>query len=109
MPRKGRVDEFNVEVVEDSLFMLGEAEDWLVRKEWAVLDLLDRLESGKTTFIAARLQVGLDFSEGQNNLNQFRERFAGTALKADFPYLDNNLRLPMLRLIFPLPTPQEPG
>jgi hypothetical protein len=108
VPKKTRVDEFNVETVEDALFMLGDAKDWLIRKETAILDLLESVEAGKTTFTAARLAVALDFSEGHKNLNEWEQRLASAAQRAEFPYLNETLKFPHIRLVLPLP-PEQPA
>jgi hypothetical protein len=109
MPRKTVVDEFNVEVVEEILFVLGDAKDWLIRKEQAMQDLLDKLEAGRLTFVAARLAVCLDYSEGHKNLHQCESRLGVAAQKADFPYLNETLKFPSIRLVLPLRDPEQPA
>lgn len=106
--RRKKVSEFNTEVVEDILFVLGDARDWLIRKERAMQDILDALEEERMTFTAARLAVCLDYSEGHKNLHQCEDRLAGAAAKADFPYLHDSLRqdtlkFPGFRIVAPLP------
>ena len=107
--KRRSTDQFNTEVVEESLYMMGEARDWLVRKERAFQDLLDALEEGRVSFVAARLAVCLDFSEGHKNINEWEERFAGTAKRADYPYLNETLKFPAFRVVLPMRTPREPA
>ena len=113
MARHDRIDGFNVEVMEEIFFELGEATDWLIRKEQAMQDLLDKLEQGKITFVAARLAVCLDYAEGHKNLHECESRLAGAAQKAGFPYLHSDLqqtlKFPAFRVILPMRDGEAPA
>ena len=106
-------DEFNVEAMEEIFFELGEAKDWLIRKEQAMQDLLDKLEEGKMSFVAARLAVCLDFSEGHKNLHECESRLAGAAQKTGFPYLHDDLqqtlKFPAFRIVLPMREIESPA
>jgi hypothetical protein len=99
--RRNRTDEFNVEVAEECLFMIGDARDWVDNAEVRFIDLIYALEEGKTTSDAARLTVRQDFQAVRKDLRDWESRFAGSAQKAEFPYLHPSLRI--ARVLAPLP------
>jgi hypothetical protein len=91
-------------VVEDTLFMIGEARDFLDRLEPVFHDMLSEVASGKCDLGVAQLTVRLEFHNALKDLEAWRKRFAPAAEAAGFPYLHKDLRpMPSFRLVMPLP------
>lgn len=87
-------------VAEDALFMVGEAEDFLVSQERKTLDIIDKVSEGRMTPVAARLAVGLDYRQAHKDLEEWRLRLAGDARETGFPHLHPQLAF---RIVQPLP------
>lgn len=104
----------DIETLENIGYALGEARDFLDREEVRLLDLLDALEAGKITFIAARLAVRLDFHGPRKDLNSWEKWWGWRAEGSDFPYLHSSLKqdtlpFPSIRLVLPLREPEQPA
>ena len=94
------------EIVENCLYMIGEARDFLDREERDLLGLVDKLDEGKITPIAARLKIALDFSAAHKDLHDYELMLAESAKEADFPYLHPALReksVPLFRIVKEVP------
>lgn len=74
-------------------FAVGEARDFLVRHEQNMLDMLDKLEQGKITFIAARLAVGLDIRNAMKDLENWQKWWGWSSAEAGLPYVRKELTL----------------
>lgn len=102
----------DIEDRENFGYALGEARDFLDQQEEKVLDLLDAVEAGRLTFIAARLAVRMDFVGPRKDLDDWQRWWGWRAKESDFPYLNENLErqileLPSIRLVVPLRTSRQ--
>jgi hypothetical protein len=100
MGRTTRDNGVRNQVVEDAGMMLGDARDFLERFQSRLGDVLQDLEDGKMTFIAARLALSLDFRAAHKDLDDWQARWASDAQEAGFPYIHPTLTL---RIVAPLP------
>lgn len=105
--RRKREEAMEFEELENIGYAMGEARDFLVRHERNLLDILDKLEQGKITFIAARLALGLDIRRAMEDMNDWEKWWGWSAAKAGLPYVRKELTLqpviPLSRIEVKLP------
>ncbi len=98
---RDRVVEAEFGIIEDFFFGLGDADEFLVREQDRMLDLVDSLERGVITPSSARMAIRLDFSACQQELDTWRRKLSGDATKFSYPYLHPSLKV--ARVLAPLP------
>jgi hypothetical protein len=99
--RTSKGAEMTNSIVEECLYQIGEARDFLLREEDRLSDLIDAVHEGRMTPTAARFAIHLDFIAVHKDLNDYERRLSGEANDAGYPYLHNSLKI--ARILVPLP------
>ena len=92
-------------VAEQTLFMIGDARDYLHASERKILALLEAVDKREVSRHEAEVQIILIYSAAHKDLNQWTKQFAADAEEAGFPYLHESLQKgkPIARVITLLP------
>jgi len=96
-------ERMDFEEKENMGYAMGEAEDWLDRSVVDITDWITDVQRGKLTFDDLRGRILVRFREGQKEMNDWRNWWGWTAREAGLPYVRDELTIPMIRLIAPLP------
>ena len=93
------------EVVENCLYMIGEARDFLEREEQNVVDLMGAVLEGRVSPAEATIRIREAFGNAHKDLREWEGILANLAGELDFPYLHPALQqsIPLFRLIKNIP------
>jgi len=92
-------------VAEQTLFMIGDARDYLHESERKILALVEQVGSGTMSPHEAEVQIILIYSAAHKDLSEWTKQFAADAEEAGFAYLHESLQnsKPVARVITLLP------
>jgi hypothetical protein len=113
MPRRPKGPQMDIEDRENMGFAMGDARDWLDRSVVDITDWLEDVRTGELTFDELRGRITARFREGQQEMDNWHKWWGWRAQESGFPYLGEEfqepLTFPLIRLVLPLPNPEQPA
>jgi hypothetical protein len=103
MPRHRSGFDVHFRRLEEDLYAIGDARDWAKAEEDRLHGYLDKLERGALSFNQVRSYIREDFTNVNKDIDEWERTFSGDAIRVQFPYLHDSLRVGSV--VVPLPIP----